>query len=185
MAKSFFRIPRILVQPTLRLVCLRLVLLTAAALFILFVVIMSLDCKSVSGCKTPLLFTVIFGITLAHHLASAFGPKLIPLLTWIDLLLTAGELGFCIWLSALLLHQADFQEILNAVSLNHLILTLFLGCLFILNLIKLVDARGRTLAHRVDVLASSQNALAAKNIPPWKYFLRVTVGTWLWKKIIP
>ncbi|KAJ2931019.1 hypothetical protein H1R20_g6097, partial [Candolleomyces eurysporus] len=99
---------------------------------------------------------VLFGLIVLHHLLSAFGPRFIPLFTWLDLLLMLSELAFGIvavvgfW--AYVENYRWFPKRAIGGIFSIWLLTILLAVLLCTKVIQLVDARGSTFSQRLDIL---------------------------------
>jgi hypothetical protein len=146
-----------------------------------------------------------------YELYSSLGPRLIPLYTWMDLLFNAGEVicesealtnlrCLTIRISLWQFKSLVCVHVLLSfpLSIRHwpvygpsvLALTIPLGCLLPLRVLHLTDAHGRTFFRRADILASSRDVGDSdvpgdKAVGTWNYFIRVTIGVWLCRKVLP
>ncbi|KAJ2931024.1 hypothetical protein H1R20_g6098, partial [Candolleomyces eurysporus] len=180
-------IPSILFGSTLRLFCLRCILVAGTVELAL----------QIYGQEVRA--AVIFGLIVLHHLLSAFGPRLIPLFTWLDLLLTLPELAYGIRLVAVFsADAADYrwwpkQKVAEVFSFW--LLTIMLAALLCIKVIQVVDARGSTFFQRVDILRDrvsdgpGQERLRKLSggapIPWWRYPVHVLFGRKIWERKFP
>jgi hypothetical protein len=64
-------------------------------------------------------------------------------------------------------------------------LTLLLGCLSLLKVVHVTETRGTTFFRRANILASRSSTAGDATTATPKYFLRVIIGTRLWKRTLP
>ncbi|RXW15444.1 hypothetical protein EST38_g10419 [Candolleomyces aberdarensis] len=149
-------------------------------------------------CQT-VLEAIIFGLVVLHHLLSAFGPRFIPLFTWLDLLLMLAELAFGIFIIVQLsahweLYKWSPKRAVGGIF-NVWLLTILLAVLLCAKVIQLVDARGSMFFQRLDILRNrasdtpGQERLRRLNgggsISWWRYPIHVLFGRKIWERKLP
>ncbi|KAJ2931006.1 hypothetical protein H1R20_g6082, partial [Candolleomyces eurysporus] len=181
-------IPPILFSSTLRLFCLRCILVagTVAMTFQIY--------------RRAVPEAVILGATVLHHLLSAFGPRFIPLYTWLDLLLMLAELGFGIFVAVVSFspRMKKYQWLsqhLVAGDFIFWLLTIMLAALLCVKVVQLIDARGKLLSQRLDILRDRvsdspgysrlRSIGDGKSISWWRYPIHVLFGRKIWEQQLP
>ncbi|KAJ2913764.1 hypothetical protein MD484_g6653, partial [Candolleomyces efflorescens] len=142
---------------------------------------------------------VVFGLVVLHHLLNTFGPRFIPLFTWLDLLLTTAELAFGIVavarLSAYVESYRWFPKRAVSGIFNVWLLSIMLAVLLCAKVVQLVDARGVTFFRRVDILRDRvgdepgyerlRKLSGDGTIPWWRYPVHVLFGRKIWERKLP
>ncbi|KAJ2923711.1 hypothetical protein H1R20_g13387, partial [Candolleomyces eurysporus] len=180
--------PPILFSSTLRLFCLRCILVAGTVAMTLKIY------------RRAVVAAVIIGVIVLHHLLSSFGPRFIPLYTWLDLLLMFFELslGILVTVMAISPNLNEYQwmpQHLVAADFIFWLLTIMLAALLCIKVAQLIDARGKSLSHRLDILRdrfsdgpgySKLGRLSdGESISWWRYPAHVLFGRKIWEQQLP